>query len=299
MKILLHENIPRWYVLWWDFSEKRLLIKIHRQFLQEMPHKDFTPYFGESVLNRSLDPLFDRYEAVIGKATFGYGDSITQIEADEHWLTYWIKIPRLRHQTGLICPACDGTGCRFFNGKPCENEPCTDCHGTKKEEITNWAGAQKTAHSLSVLLSALEFPLDKETGCREMQLISITASSGGRDHCFLGGQMSPYFIDGLRTLSSNSKDHYHLDKVTKAQVDAWLQMFGRLGYYAENSFNSWVAGGNLMISCPGDACEVHPSPYVQDIRPGYGVELTCHNLDSPHQLLCLISGLGAATSLVM
>ncbi len=269
----------------------------HRQFIEEAPHSDAEPFLRSYLQSSDIDPLFDHCETKLGQKTFGFGDSIKRISEDEIWLTYQIQIPQIRFETGATCNECHGTGFRFFGEETDESEHCFHCDGTKKKMVAEWENGRKICQTLSALFSILEFPLEKDASSPEKQYFSIVTGLADRG-CYLGGQMSPSFINLLRLLSKKG-EHYELQPVIEAMKEVHKKMFMSVRNYHKHSFKAWVLDGNLVIDCPGDACGIHPSPYVGDIRDGYGTEFTCHNLDHVDQLLTLLSGLAATATMCM
>ena len=288
MKVLHLDNMSRWYALWWDTAEKCLFIKIYRHFINAFEYPDLARLFW-TLENEGGEDLFTKCETRLGQRTFGYGQHIQQTSEDTKTITYKITIPQILFETGKACQECGGTGERS------EGQRCIWCNGTKREKVHVWKNANQLCESLQVLFSALYFHQEVETDSKEYQWFTVTAGIGDRG-CYLGGELSPAFVDLLR---SKSRSRLELKEVTDAQMSAFEQMMGASRLYDRYCFNAWLDNGNLVINCPGDACGIHPSPSVQNIHSGCGVEITCHNLDSPHQLITLLCGWGAVARMFM
>ncbi len=61
--------------------------------------------------------------------------------------------------------------------------------------------------------------------------------------------------------------------------------------FSRHSFQADLKnGGGLCMSCPGDACGIHPSDWY-DVGKESGYRFSCHNTDNYMQQLTLLSGL--------
>lgn len=295
MKSILHEDIPRWYHLFWDFESGGLFIKVSKFFLEQAPHKDMAPYFADVEKRIPFLPLFDRVESRLGQRTFGISDSISLSEEDNEWFTYKIFIPLLVSKTGLACPHCDGSGKRLSAVALNFDEPCYWCDGNKAEEVLSHEGLQKVCYSLQIFLNALAFPVYEDVPTELKQAFTITSCCeiGLHGHS-VGGYASPSFIRYLEFIASDSKTSMCSDEAIKAMEVVYSKLFGKLKNY--NRFTACVTTGQLVMSCPGNACEIH-TEYRRNFGDGRGEDIVCHNLDSAVQQITLLSGLAAINSL--
>jgi len=132
MKILSHENMPRWYTLSMDEKNGGLHLLIDRKFAEtnDIPVdapviKHYTDFLG-------ADGLFDRFSSVFGDE-FGWNGALKKVGENEQTLDYFFAFPKMRIETHFTCFDCDGTGEReFFGGT------CLHCEGDKKEFIWDW-----------------------------------------------------------------------------------------------------------------------------------------------------------------
>jgi hypothetical protein len=71
------------------------------------------------------------------------------------------------------------------------------------------------------------------------------------------------------------------------------RMEGEVKSFDEYYFQAYTQGneGWLNVSCPGDACGLHPSNGYIDGERGY--EFSCHNVDQPIQQFMLLAALAA------
>jgi len=289
MKLLQYEDIPRWYSLFWDFKNSKLCLKIHKAFLENEEFKDYSPYFQNIEQKFDWSPLFDTWEPLLGKRTFGINDSITLVNEDDAWLTYQIKIPQAFKKT---CSICSGTG-KPYGDDASYRDNCRECNGSKKEIRILFDEIHRTCFSLSILLTALAFSPDIEIKTDSKQLFTITTicQSGPHGHS-AGGVASPTLLSFLNVFSK--EDYLQVKvKVFEAMNFVHEALFGRPDSSDSRFF---VDGKHFALSCLGDACEIHTDPIggTEDME---GADITCHNLDAGIQQLTLLSGLAVLTTL--
>jgi hypothetical protein len=123
-----------------------------------------------------------------------------------------------------------------------------------------------------------------------VQTTTIQGMHGGS----LGGMFSIPLVRWLSRVRVNTQ----LEKVENAMKAAYNRMLGYRRYH-RNDFRVWLADnqGWLNISCPGDACGLHPADHYRSAHKE-GYDFACHNVDSPMQQLTLIAGLAALCDLV-
>ncbi len=296
MKFIMQEDVRRWYHLFWDLEKGGLFLRIHREYIASMPHKDFSVYFEGKEEELSLLPLFDRYEPIVGSQTFGINDSLILVGSDADWLTYQIRIPHMVLRTGMSCPDCDGTGKRLWLGEVGE-DICDACGGTKSERYYCYHEVKHVCYSLQVLLGAIAYPHDHDMPTTSQQVLSITSCSvpGGHGHS-VGGYASPSLVKFWRRLSPDERSTMRVDDAERAMYEAHRQLHGEVKSYYDHGFNAFVSNGQLLLRCPENACEIH-SDHLGESDRGRGTNITCHNLDSGVQQLTLLAGLGVIASL--
>ena len=260
-KFIKHEDVPRWYHLFWNRKTGSLCIKIHRFFLDNCEYKNFEPYFRGLCDKPSFLPFFDKCEPRLGRQFFGINDSISLVEEDEEWMIYRIKIPNIVHRGNFVFRLC--------------NEVC---------------------YSLAILFSALQFPVEQEVGCKDdLQLFTLTSISEVGEHGHsVGGYGSPEFLRFLESFSSSCEDQVDLPSVVKVMRKAHSLIYGKVQNF--DRFACIVRKGQFIIDCPGDACQIH-SESDEQFGSDIGNDITCHNLDSSMQQLTLLSGIGEIASL--
>jgi hypothetical protein len=295
MKFIMQENVPRWYHLFWNYEKGGLFLQIHRFFLEHCEHKNFEPYF-KGLENRSdYLPLFESYEPRLGQARFGINDAIVLVEEDSEWLTYQVKLPLIIQNTGRACEECGGTGRRYPESKE-DREKCGDCDGGRMESYYVYSEIHKVCFSLQILLSALAFPIDREVPTEKKQLFTVTTCclQQSQGHS-AGGYASPELVRFLEEFSTSYEVQIELPTVREAIAKAYCALHGKSRSY-DNRFYCCTRAGQVIMSCPGDACEIHTESR-HSIGDGTGESITCHNLDSAVQQISLLAGLAALSSL--
>lgn len=294
MKFIKHEDIPRWYHLFWDREKEGLYIKISKFFLKNCKDKDFEPYFRGLYDKPSFLPLFDKYETRLGQQFFGINDSISLVAQDEEWMAYQIKIPTFVHYSNFVCRSCGGTGKRQL--EHCYNEECGRCRGNKTEKLPDHIKIDEVCYSLSVFLHALWFPIEEgDVNTPYKQLFTITSFSkvGSQGHS-VGGYCSPEFLRFLESYSTSYDNEVILPSVTEVMMKVHRIMYGEVEIF--DRFACLTRGGQIILDCPGNACQIHFDS-GREVGSGRGNNITCHNLDTGMQQLMLLAGLGGIASL--
>lgn len=295
MKFIMHEDVPRWYHLFWDRVKNGLFIRIHRFFLENCEYKNFEPFFKGLIDKSSYLPLFDKYESRLAQLSFGINDSIVQVGQEEGgWVTYQINLPSVIYKSNFACGRCGGTGKRL----PLEkyNERCYDCSGSGFEIYRDYIKIDEVCFSLSMLLRALEFPTENgDVDTKEKQLFTLSSCCIHEAHGHsVGGYASPEFIRFLESFSTSYEENVNFPSVVETMRHTHLQLYGEVGKY--DRFGCYTRGGQIVLDCPGDACQIH-TEMSRTIGDKRGEGITCHNLDTAMQQLTLLSGMGEISSL--
>ena len=162
------------------------------------------------------------------------------------------------------------------------------CNGDGEEHDYRWHEVYAISASLTILFSIIEYP-EIETACQLPQLLVVQTKFGKGSHGGeLGGGYGIELCDWLSIFQPNTE----IPEMSDAMKLAYGRMLGR-EYFNKRSFKATVAyeNGWLNVSCPGDACGLHPSDGF--IRAGDGYRFSSHNVDRPAQQLTLLSGLAA------
>ncbi|MEK7501565.1 MAG: hypothetical protein AAB629_01425 [Patescibacteria group bacterium] len=282
MKMLTHEQIPCWYELSWRDKPQTLIIRIHKVFLETLKT---VPTDAPTVASLRKEFQFESFSGGFEK-DFGFEGMIERHRnnSEGEFADFHIMIPRVRIATGKRCGDCNGTG----EDKHITGSQCLYCDGTGKEHDYKWHEVYAISASLTVLFMILDYP-EIETPSLLPQLLTVhTITANGQHGGELGGMYGIELCDWLGRFKPNTE----MDEMTKAMKLAYGRMLSRRHFLADR-FEATIASENgwLNVSCPGDACGLHPAD--QHWRAGSGYEFSSHNVDSPAQQLTLLCGLAA------
>ena len=295
MKILTNQNIPRWYNLTINKETGFPCIEIHNRVIENLEtlHPRIVDTKRESF---GLDPDEFPFHETAGEF-FGFGDSLQRISVGSDFTTFRINLPRICQMTDETCTECRGV-------KKDGNSPrCSYCSGTGKERIIS----QKEAFSVCASFSLLQRLVDNwqyNNQDHENDLFQIltvsTAIRPGQNSAPITGKFSPHCVDFLRLFSERSS----FPEISSLMLTVYRHMWNRgdEGLHSSDMYDTRAEIGcypaNLILDVPGDACGIHPSPYVHEISNGQGDNFTCHNVDTPLQQLTLLTGLAGICDLV-
>lgn len=216
--------------------------------------------------------------------SFGFENAIRRHRDSGEFAEFFVPIPRVRVKTKRQCSNCKGSG----KDKRIGRDECLHCDGIGVEHDYLWHEAYAISASLTVLFMIIEFQ-EVETNCKLPQLLTVhTITDRGSHGGSLGGMYSVAFCDWLSTFEPHTK----IVEMAEAMKLAYGRMLGRK-YFNISRFDGTVADENgwLNVSCPGNACGLHPSSGL--VSRGEGYEFSSHNVDSPAQQLTLLAGLAA------
>jgi len=138
--------------------------------------------------------------------------------------------------------------------------------------------------------------MEIETSAPFPQLLTVETITHNDMHGgSLGGMYSVPLTSWLASKVTDLPERhvYVIPEMEKAMKTAYYHMLSR-GPLDDHSFSAHIAyrGGWLNVSCPGNACGLHPS-HSRSPDEGRGYEFSCHNVDSPAQQFTLLAGLAA------
>ena len=277
IKLITYENIPCWYDLSWDESEKALILSIHRDFIEGNKID-----LGKAPI---LQPMTERLHLPPSSWDFskniGFGEIFERIGEEDNFIKFRAKIPQVKKLTGNKCKECKGTGKRSWGDN---NEKCLYCNGTGKEWTMDWKDVKAISATLTILTIYLRHS-DTETSAPYPQLLTVqTITEDGMHGGSLSGDISIPLYNFLKTFG----EHAELSKAIRAMKFAHDTMVGNKELY-QHSFGAYVKNGHFIINCPGDACGLHPADWYA--HEGHGYEFSGHNVDSAIQQITLLVGL--------
>lgn len=282
MKIIIYENVPRWYALLWNQKDPSITVAVHRDLAGTIEPVPNTAPIVE-VMSKSFE--FDRFEGSLEK-NFGFDDALSRSEESE-LVNFTAKLPVVFKYLEEPCRECKGTG----GDKYREDRECSLCWGTGKEHDYQWHEAYAISASFNLLLGLASYA-DIETSSKLPQLLTVRLVTEHGQH---GGSLDgDYSIPLVQWLSKRVGQT--IPEMVEAMKEAYQRMLPTT-LSMSGRFRASVdyEGGWLNVDCPGEACGLNPAhgslSLPEDGKRGY--EFYCHNVDSPAQQLTLLAGLAA------
>lgn len=295
--MLNYEDIARWFTLTINAKSGFPCIRIYDDVLANL--KTFRPEVVASIrTNLGLSELRFVYQEKPDE-TFGFGNGLRRIDSDlAEQTTYELNLPVINKFTNEVCKECKGTK------KANWGSYCPYCSGSGREHTIVWDEAFALSASIAMLAEMLEFACGeqrlKPPDEKQLLILNFYVAKGMHGGS-IGGRFSPHFISKLKSYG----DGAHFDVASEAMIKVYRHMWksrrpNKKDYdYDKSRTKAWQnLPGNLLLDVPGDACGIHPSPHVYEIRNEEGIEFTCHNVDSPLQQLTLLTGLAAMCDMV-
>lgn len=281
MLILMNESLPRWYGLSWRPKEVALVLSINEEFLREETRRRIAD--PETIEALKQEFKFGTFDGSF-KTGFGFDDALIFEKKDGDFRLFLSPLPEIRKQLKTRCKSCRGTKKNQYLG----DRKCFDCRGTGKEVIYDHKPGYALSASLNLFFQVARF-IDEKTSAKLPQLFTVhLVTIQGMHGAELGGEYGIELVNWLRRQLVNK----NLDAVTDAMMRAHGRLIGN-DLYERYHFRASIdsANGWLNVSCPGDACGLHPDYY--DIEHDRGYQFSSHNVDNPHQQLTLLAGLAA------
>jgi len=297
MKLLQHEDIQRWFTLTIDLETGFPCLVVADEVLTKWPGAHHPKIIEAVRKNLGLGERDFPFQEEPKAGAFGFGDSLKKVSAQDGQSVYRLELPIIHRLTVNKCRECKGK-------KTGEHGRCHYCSGSGKESMIVWEQAFALSASVSLFANVLwlsqEIDLAQPTEKRQLLNLNLQVDRGPHGGS-LWGEFSPYFVNFLKTHGEDAS----FEKVNEMMIRVYRYMWQsknsepRNFDYEKHQFRAWQnLPGNLILDIPGDACGIHPSPYVHEIPENEGSEWTYHNVDSPLQQLTLLTGLAAMCDLV-
>lgn len=292
MKTLELEDIPRWYTLTIDKDTgfPCIVIYKHATSLVGVFHPDVISRFrGEFGLK------YDEYYLTeILSNTFGFNTSssklIEKVAEDQFTLTYRLNLPIIKKLGDTKCSYCNN-GIKHKTG-----DICSYCDGGGKEYDFDY----KPAYALSLGLQMLLYCLSDTTTISEglvdiKQLLTLNiVTNNDMNGGSVFGQYSPYMVSLLKLMGEDIEFTEAEEIMMKVHCHMWQGT-----KYHLREFRAYQhLPANLIISVPGDACDICTHPHVHEIKEGDGVQFSPHNMDTLLQQFTVITGLAAVCDIL-
>ncbi len=276
ISLSLGDKSRRIYGLAFDQESCAIIVSVNQGVAMSLP--DFA---NEELVGRYRSELGLKHFEPSFKRDFGFDGALTR-----HQVAGAVEFRGAIHSAVSVsdktCQFCKGTGKdrRSFDGT------CFHCSGRRLEWSYDYKKAFALGVSLSILLETLRFLETEEVLARHNQLlfVQITALHGG---CSIGGEYSAELVDWLE-----KRHRQTIEPMVVAMRRVYQAIFERISSIDRFSASVDGAGGWLNVSCPGDACGIHPS-HTGRASHSCGYEFYDHNVDQPGQLLTLLAGVCA------
>ncbi len=278
------DDEPCWYELGWEKQGPALILRVHNDFIRHVrsvpASAPIVTHFKEKFKFGSFSDDFS--------GDFGFEGAFIRRGEENGFTVFAIPMPKVKVITDEPCRSCKGSGESEFG-----DGVCLLCSGTKKRDKYVWHEAYAISATYTFFSNIALFP-EQQTICQAPQLMTLQTMTEYDMHGgSLGGTYGKHVTAFLSTHGPHTALPYMIDAM-KAAYDAMigLREFDKHSFLADVAYeNGW-----LNVSCPGDACGLHPSHYGTE--KGRGYEFSCHNVDNPAQQITLLAGLGALHDVV-
>ena len=279
-RCITEQNIPCWYELSWQEKPPAIILRIHKDFIENLDIK-----VQDSPIVKSLKEDFNFKEFSNDfEGDIGFDKVFERTGEKDGFIEFLAKIPKVKKRTNEKCPHCNGTG----YDQDLDRE-CFSCKGTGKDYIMDWHLAEAISASFSVFTTLLNWKCETDTSADFPQLLTVNTMTREGLH---GGSLDGKISIPLRKWLSSFTDHANIPEMIQAMITAYNQMLGLRGYQ-QFSFQVYVRkSGGFIADCPGDACGIYPSDNWH-MKEGEGYKFSCHNVDDAVQQITLLAGLAA------
>jgi len=252
-RLIKYGNIPCWYELSWDKKTPGIILRIHRDFIE---NTEFDFLNSWQVKELMEDFKFSEFKADFNQ-DIGFGGAFkNQGKNKDGFWNFLVEIPQIKTATGV-----------------------------------DFRQADIISGSFTALTNFLSSFCKKETSTPFSQLITlntITKSNLIQKGYSLSGEISFLLRGWLADVSGRGE----IPEVIQAMKVAYQKMSGSFKYHeGEFRMDIWGNGG-LVVSCPGDACSFCPNQSdLFDNTKGY--KFGSDNVDNPMQQITLVVALAA------
>lgn len=286
MKTIIHDVLPCWYELSWVPKKIAILIRIHQDVLGQFDRvRTDSPIVQEFLETFHFKEFSEKLEK-----GFGFDHALQYQGHCDGFVELLAKAPVVKQKIGKRCPECKGS-----KRDPVIGGKCLRCGGTGERYDYVWHDAFATSASFSILFSLLAW-MEIETSASFPQLLIVETITHNDMHGgSLGGMYSIPLTSWLASKGAELPERhvYVIGEMIEAMKATYYHMLGK-GVLDDHYFEAYIADnkGWLNVSCPGNACGLHPS-YSRSPDEGSGYAFSCHNVDSPAQQFTLLAGLAA------
>lgn len=282
------ENMPCIYEISWNKKIPALILKIHKSIIETCPNLYESQYVVHFMREFGFR-FFDQFKKdLFGDLYFGFNGVFRKTGEKNNFWIFEIEIPAIKIKSNEACRYCEGTGeGDFVDGK------CLHCDGEGVEEILDWKKINAISASFVIFFNLVFLRCEKgrETDCKFSQLILINSILEKKLH---GGSLDGTYGLLLANFLASFASNTEIAEMETAMKIAWKKMFGKIDRITQLNIYANVAyeNGWLNVSCPGNACGLHPADNLGP-KHGRGYKFSCHNVDTAFQQITLIAGLAA------
>ena len=274
MKIILREDLPRWYGLSWRADPPSLILSLHHLALLGLTN--LYKKEDEEIQSFLKEFQFNEFDWSFKKG-FGFDGAFRLVGDKYGFKIFEAELPEVFQTTDEPCEYCEGTG-----HDNVRDDKCLYCDGKKKKHIYVDTPAYAISASLNLALRSLSY-FQESTEAKDLQLFTVNLCTASEAH---GGEFSGMYSVSLAKWLSDRRGS--ISEMETAMHQAHTHMLK--DNYADYDFRASVGkGGWLNVSCP--VASFHPSDI--GLREGQGYKFSSHNVDSPAKQLTLLAGLAA------
>ena len=279
--MIVSEDQPCWFELSFQKKGPAIILKVHEDFVNQNPAVPTdSPLVQSYIKEFNLSEFYGDF-----KNNFGFKEAkFKNLGIKNNFYEYLVKIPKVRTITKKVCSSCRGTKVDIID----KELKCRACNGTGKQYENKWQKIKATCLGLNVFFS-FSYMIEKRTSCPLPQLMLIDTYIG-EGNASLGGVYSVSFVDWLIKKCKDKEHTISFPGINEAMKETYGRMFGKR-LFSKYDFRNYIRDGGLIISCPGQACDIEPNVYGSNIHKGRGYNFGCHNVDTIAQQITLISGL--------
>ncbi len=281
IKLPRRDSLPCWYELSWKADIPALVLRIHEDVITNLPvvvtlESPAVKYYQKSLRLTSFVVDFNK--------NCGFENAFVNQRKRDGFVEVLIKLPQTKWKTDQPCEECTGTGENPF----IDGDVCLWCKGDGKKRATSYTPLNAISASLNIAFTIMSL-YREESSSKLPQLMTIALCSEKEMHgAALGGDFTPLFCQWLKTME---EDQEVCLLAIEAMKIAYSRMWGIEGFNEYNFRADLKSGGGLCMSCPGDACGIHPPNWHDVTNDDTGYEFSSHNTDAFLQQITLLCGL--------
>lgn len=272
------KDLPCWYELSWQKESPALILRIHKDFIQNLELPPDVP-----ILKSFMEEFNLASSSLNFQQDVGFENSFKRQGEKDNFVIFRAEIPEIATLGKEKCPGCKGSKKRDFDRE------CLECSGTGKQINIDWHRAYAVSASLSLLTKVLSHR-EKVLSTLPQLLTLKTAITADMNRAPVWGEIGLTLRNWLITQDTQPISQEIVQAMQSAYQKMWA--INKLSRCELAYFRSQIdEKGLFYIECPGtNSCSIfHDQAW--DIGEGKGYNFTNHNIDTPLQQLTLVAGL--------